>query len=136
MLTNTKWSSLFLNRCCKSVISFAILLVILCPDHRQKRDTAAHDSISPLPWKQLRFYLRTLCCLCERDQGIIKPILGFIRFTIFNYSWLTKKVFWFILSYSIFLKTLRRHKAFNKKSKNKSLNNFRMIIALSTSVCT
>ena len=66
-------------------------LVSLFRNHRRKWNTATHDGIVPLPWKQSRFYLWTFFCLCRRDQGLITTCLGYLRFMVFKLKVINQK---------------------------------------------
>ena len=60
------------------------MLVSLYPNHWGKWDTATHDGIVPLPWKQIRFYLWAFSSLSWRDKGLIMRRLDFILFMNFK----------------------------------------------------
>ena len=80
--------SIFFNT---GIVISMFLLVSLCPNHRGKWDTGTHEGIILLPWKYPILSLWTFCSLRRRDQGLTMSSFGFIRFTVFNYSNLTKK---------------------------------------------
>ena len=55
-----------------------LLLASFSPNDRGKWDTAIHDGIVPLPWKQAKFNLWAFCSLSRREQSLIVQIFGFI----------------------------------------------------------
>ena len=61
-----------------------LLLASLSPNHRGNWDTAIHDGIVPLPWKQVKFNLWAFCSLSRREQILIVQILVFIWFMNFE----------------------------------------------------
>ena len=61
-----------------------LLLASLSPNDRGKWDTAIHDGIVPLPWKQAKFNLWAFCSLSRKEQSLIWQIFGFIWFVNFE----------------------------------------------------
>ena len=61
-----------------------LLLASLSPNDWGKWDTAIHDGIVPLPWKQAKFNLWAFCSLSRREQSLIVQIFGFIWFVNFE----------------------------------------------------
>ena len=61
-----------------------LLFASLSPNDWGKWDTAIHDGIVPLPWKQAKFNLWAFCSLSRREQSLIVQIFGFIWFVNFE----------------------------------------------------
>ena len=49
-------------------LNFLSLFVLLFINHMGKPDTAAHDFIVPLKWKQSRLYFKLFVALVERSK--------------------------------------------------------------------
>ena len=67
----------------RSLVS-PFLLVSVYPNHQGKWDTAIHDGIALLPWKQAKFNLWAFCSLRRKGKSLIMQMFGFIWFMKFE----------------------------------------------------